>query len=205
MKNNALVGIRNTLPKCLGLGGRFYQGGKIWMETSREYLQSLGYKGPEVEGILKAFPSAAYTPVSELKSLGPAVLQSIAEAVRREMVDALDRAEVNVVMKIPHEHREIAVIAKEGDTFYEIVQAHAEVGRYLECACKGIAACSTCHVLVDPKDFDKLPEPEESELDMLDLAWGANQYSRLGCQLKLTKELDGLSVTIPEQSNNLFS
>lgn len=70
----------------------------------------------------------------------------------------------------------------------------------LEGACGGTLACSTCHVIVDKKYYGMLPKPEEEELDMLDLAWGLEDTSRLGCQIILTKELDGISVTLPEKT-----
>ncbi|GJD09947.1 Adrenodoxin-like protein 2, mitochondrial [Galdieria sulphuraria] len=53
----------------------------------------------------------------------------------------------------------------------------------LEGACEGSLACSTCHVYLDEKSYNKLPEPSDDENDMLDLAFGLTEYSRLGCQL----------------------
>ena len=67
----------------------------------------------------------------------------------------------------------------------------------MECACEGQLACSTCHVYVDEEFFDTLPEIEEEEEDMLDLAWGLEDNSRLGCQIEMTPELDGVTFTIP--------
>ena len=72
----------------------------------------------------------------------------------------------------------------------------------IEGACEGSLACSTCHVIVDPAWFDKLPEPSEDEEDMLDLAFGLQATSRLGCQLIITEELDGLTVTLPAETHN---
>ena len=60
-------------------------------------------------------------------------------------------------------------------------------------------ACSTCHVYVDEEFFDRLPEMTEEEEDMLDLAWGLEDNSRLGCQIKMVPELNGLKVTIPDE------
>lgn len=69
----------------------------------------------------------------------------------------------------------------------------------LEGACGGTLACSTCHLYIDQESFDKLPEPDEEEEDMLDLAIALEDLSRLGCQCKLTKELDGIVCTLPEE------
>ena len=71
----------------------------------------------------------------------------------------------------------------------------------MECACEGQLACSTCHVYVDQPFFDELPEIDEEEEDMLDLAWGLEDNSRLGCQIEMTTALDGCTFTIPDDSN----
>jgi 2Fe-2S ferredoxin len=74
----------------------------------------------------------------------------------------------------------------------------------LEGACEGSLACSTCHVVVDPKWYDELDEPSEEEEDMLDLAFGLTHTSRLGCQIKMTEDLDGLVVTLPSATRNMM-
>src|SRR5947209_16878835 len=74
----------------------------------------------------------------------------------------------------------------------------------LEGACEGSLACSTCHVVVEPDWFELLKEPTEDEEDMLDLAFGLTQTSRLGCQIIITEELDGLTVKLPAGSRNMM-
>ena len=70
-------------------------------------------------------------------------------------------------------------------------------------ACEGTLACSTCHLIFEKADFDKLPdEPTDEELDMLDLAYELTDTSRLGCQVCMSKELDGLVVKVPEGVND---
>ncbi len=74
----------------------------------------------------------------------------------------------------------------------------------LEGACEGSLACSTCHVVVEDKGyFDKLEEPSEDEEDMLDLAFGLTPTSRLGCQIVMSEELDGLTLVVPGQTRNV--
>ncbi|XP_013061490.1 adrenodoxin-like protein 2, mitochondrial isoform X2 [Biomphalaria glabrata] len=69
----------------------------------------------------------------------------------------------------------------------------------LEGACEGTLACSTCHLIFKPEDFNKLPDkPTDEELDMLDLAFGLTETSRLGCQVIVTKDMDGLEITVPK-------
>ena len=74
----------------------------------------------------------------------------------------------------------------------------------IEGACEGSLACSTCHVIVDEEWFEQLPEPTEDEEDMLDLAFGLTATSRLGCQIIVTEELDGLTVTLPVETRSLL-
>jgi len=93
------------------------------------------------------------------------------------------------------------VEANEGDDILSI--AH-EYDIDLEGACEGSVACSTCHVILPPEYYDVLPEPEDDENDMLDMAFGLTDTSRLGCQVKMTKELDGISVTLPAATRNMF-
>ena len=96
---------------------------------------------------------------------------------------------------------EVAVTAVVGQTLLEV--AH-ENDIDLEGACDGSLACSTCHVVLEQEYFDMLPEPEEEEEDMLDLAFGRTDTSRLGCQIKRTKELEGIRATIPGGADNML-
>ncbi len=74
----------------------------------------------------------------------------------------------------------------------------------LEGACEGSLACSTCHVIVDPEYYSELPEATEEEEDMLDLAFGLSHTSRLGCQIIMTEDLDGLTVSLPTATRNMM-
>ncbi len=74
----------------------------------------------------------------------------------------------------------------------------------IEGACEGSMACSTCHVIVERDWFDNLEEITEDEEDMLDLAFGLTSTSRLGCQIIITEELDGLVVALPKETRNLL-
>ena len=73
----------------------------------------------------------------------------------------------------------------------------------LEGACEGACACSTCHVILDKQIFDKLDPPSVEEEDMLDLAFGLTPTSRLGCQVKLTKDLDNMRARLPSATRNM--
>jgi ferredoxin len=73
----------------------------------------------------------------------------------------------------------------------------------LEGACEGSLACSTCHVIVDEEFYDKLDPAVEDEEDMLDLAFGLTHTSRLGCQIIMRAELDGMRLKLPSATRNL--
>jgi len=93
------------------------------------------------------------------------------------------------------------VDAPLGFSVLDIAHRH---GVDIEGACEGQMACSTCHVIVEPEWFGKLPMPVEEEQDMLDLAFGLTRTSRLGCQVVMTEALDGLVVRLPESTRNLL-
>ena len=94
----------------------------------------------------------------------------------------------------------VAVTAKEGDRLLEVGQA---AGMPLEGTCEAQMACSTCHVIVAPEWFGRLPPAVDDEEDMLDLAAQVTRTSRLSCQIVLTRDLDGLVVRIPGDVVNM--
>ncbi|KAI9091122.1 2Fe-2S ferredoxin-type domain-containing protein [Phlyctochytrium arcticum] len=104
------------------------------------------------------------------------------------------------VTYITPENDSITVLAREGDNLLDLAHAH-DID--LEGACEGSLACSTCHVIVDEKHYDMLEEPSDEENDMLDLAFGLTETSRLGCQVVMTKDLDGITVRLPSMTRNL--
>ncbi|WP_347939362.1 ferredoxin family 2Fe-2S iron-sulfur cluster binding protein [Rickettsia oklahomensis] len=73
----------------------------------------------------------------------------------------------------------------------------------LEGACEGSLACATCHVILEEEYYNKLKKPTEAEEDMLDLAFGLTDTSRLGCQIILNKELDNIKVRLPSATRNI--
>ena len=69
----------------------------------------------------------------------------------------------------------------------------------IDADCGGGMACATCHVYVKEEWFDKLPKKEDGEEDMLDMAFEPNKFSRLSCQILVSDELDGLTVSMPSK------
>ena len=89
------------------------------------------------------------------------------------------------------------VEAQPGSTVMEAAKFNDVPG--IEAECGGACACATCHVYVDPAWREKVGGPSDMENDMLDFAFDVRDESRLACQIKVTEELDGLQVTVPEK------
>lgn len=103
---------------------------------------------------------------------------------------------------------EATVSGQLGQTLFEVFNEHRDAleakGIDLEGACGGACACATCHVIVEDEAlFRKLPEASVQEEDMLDLAYDVRPTSRLGCQVVLTTELEGIRVLCPTESRHL--
>ena len=71
----------------------------------------------------------------------------------------------------------------------------------IDADCGGSMACATCHVYVEENWLNKLPKAEDAEVDMIDMAYEPKKNSRLSCQLIVTNELDGLTVTTPAKQS----
>ena len=71
----------------------------------------------------------------------------------------------------------------------------------IDADCGGSMACATCHVYVEEKWFNKIPKAEEAEVDMIDMAFEPKKNSRLSCQLIISEELNGLTVTTPDKQS----
>lgn len=84
-------------------------------------------------------------------------------------------------------------MANDGET---LLKAAQDAGFDLEGACGGAMACATCHVVIDPAWYGRLPPPKTDETDMLDLAMGRSATSRLSCQIVLSAALNGLAVRV---------
>ena len=98
---------------------------------------------------------------------------------------------------ITHDGVSHVVDAQNGSTVMESAIKNSVPG--IEAECGGACACATCHVYVDEAWKEKTGEPEVMEEDMLDFAWEMKPNSRLSCQIKVSDELDGLVVTVPQK------
>ena len=86
--------------------------------------------------------------------------------------------------------------AEDGLTLMEVARDN-DLG--IEGTCGGSISCCTCHVVIEKDWFSKVGPANPDEEDMLDLAVDLKPTSRLGCQIEVTPELDGLIVNIPNE------
>ena len=196
------------------------------LEEATEFVINVGavregktYSQDVAEGVVAALadpssgvPLSALLPT--LKQLAGAYeigedngLDALAAAVEREVNERAGKQLVHCSIKAGS--ASVDVSAYEGTSLYDVVRRGEDAGAralqgYLECACSGVMACSTCHVYVAPEWFSRVGEPCEAELDMLDLAHDPRANSRLGCQLVFTPDLDGLELEVPDGANNLM-
>lgn len=92
---------------------------------------------------------------------------------------------------------EYAVDAENGATVMETAIRNMVPG--IEAECGGALACATCHVYVDDAWIEKTGQASTMEEDMLDFAYDVRPTSRLSCQIKVSDDLDGLVVRVPER------
>ncbi|MCP5402977.1 MAG: 2Fe-2S iron-sulfur cluster binding domain-containing protein [Novosphingobium sp.] len=89
---------------------------------------------------------------------------------------------------------------EEGVSLMELGKQNGVAGIMGDCG--GGCACATCHVYVDQNWWDKVGEPDDIEFAMLDMVADVmKDTSRLGCQIKMSPELDGLTVTVAPSSS----
>ena len=98
---------------------------------------------------------------------------------------------------IANDGTKFEIDAEDGSTVMENAIRNAVPG--IEAECGGACACATCHVYVDDEWSETVGAPDVMEEDMLDFAFDVRPTSRLSCQIKVSGELDGLIVRVPER------
>ena len=99
------------------------------------------------------------------------------------------------IIFVKPDRSEHTIVVENGTS---VMEAGRDANLGIEGTCGGCLSCATCHIIVNPEWFAKTGLPSEDEADMLDLAFGLSQTSRLGCQIEMSDDLDGLKVAIPE-------
>lgn len=118
-----------------------------------------------------------------------------------EAKDPASEAEVVNVKYVDKDGKETLVRGKVGDNVMYLAHRY---GIEMEGACEASLACTTCHVYVQHEYLDKLQPPEEKEEDLLDMAPFLKENSRLGCQIILTKEMEGMELKLPKATRNFY-
>ena len=134
---------------------------------------------------------------------------SLGLAVQKELAMKEGKSKVRFKVSVPHRKDNFECVGYEDQTIKDFVldgsgEGADRLADYIECACSGVMACSTCHVIVHRDWFHHVGCPDDAELDMLELAHGETDTSRLGCQIKLKESLNGLKIAIPDGVNNLM-
>ncbi|XP_009905660.1 adrenodoxin [Dryobates pubescens] len=113
-------------------------------------------------------------------------------------------AEQVTVHFVNRDGERLTATAKEGESLLEVVlNQNLAIDGFG--ACEGTLACSTCHLIFEKDAFQKLGAISDEELDMLDLAYGLTETSRLGCQVCVKKWMDGLTVRVPMDVSDIRS
>ena len=206
-------------PPLAGVARRLSAAPEDDLQQARDFMQTLGYSPEVTTGVLKNLespdwglqPGQVHGFVVKLAGAweigADAGLGALAQAVERELAERAGTAIVSFRVQ-PGNGAQFEVEGYAGKTLKEVAEGGEHPGakllsECLECACNGVMACSTCHVYVHPSWFTAVGPPSEAEQDMLDLAYEPRGISRLGCQIELTPELEGMVVSLPSGANNL--
>lgn len=112
-----------------------------------------------------------------------------------------DDTKISVTFTRP-DGTKVTVESSQDKTLYDaVIDNNVDIDGFG--ACEGTLCCTTCHLILKPEDFEKIGGPNDEELDMLDLAYGLTDTSRLGCQVTLKKEFDPLEVQVPASINDV--
>ncbi|XP_051877860.1 ferredoxin 1b isoform X2 [Pristis pectinata] len=138
------------------------------------------------------------TPVVKgFEVLQPAVNQQ-KRSISLSAVSRNGRSDEKLTVHFINQHnKKLTVVAEEDESLLDVVLNHnLDIEGFG--SCEGTLACSTCHLIFDKENFDSLDKISVEELDMLDLAFGLTDTSRLGCQVHMKKSLDGMTVKVPK-------
>ncbi|XP_041051878.1 ferredoxin 1b [Carcharodon carcharias] len=141
--------------------------------------------------------------VKRVEARQPAVNQQKRFFSLSTVSEANSRSDEKVIVHfINRGNEKLTAVAKEGESLLDVVVNHnLDIDGFG--ACEGTLACSTCHVIFDKEIFENLDEISDEEMDMLDLAFGLTNTSRLGCQICLKKSLNGITVKVPKEVSDV--
>ena len=189
-------------------------------ESAKKLIISIGHDSNIADAVISALKAGGITDIKMVSTVETLAgrwevgedngLNDLVLSVREEIAKRYGKPQITFTVVPPKkavkEHG-FNVEAYVGMSIADAAQGGSgklQLSEYIECACSGVMACSTCHVIVDEKWKNKVEPPEEAEQDMLDLAYGSGPNSRLGCQLILDVEHNGMIIHIPEGVNNMM-
>lgn len=190
-------------------------------EKARSFIVECGYSPEIAEGVVKALsnPTSGIPPgmvFAIVKSMAgrwevgeDAGLVALCKSVEQELALTAGKKLIKFSVSTAQLIEPIACEGLEGWTLKDVAEHGTDPGakllaEHLECACSGVMACSTCQVYVHPDWFSNVGSPCDAELDMIECAHEPQDTSRLGCQIVLKPDLDGMKLTLPGGSNNMF-
>lgn len=97
---------------------------------------------------------------------------------------------------VSHDGEETEIDADDGMSVMEAAVFNGVEG--IDADCGGELSCATCHVYVQKDWLGKLDPASSDEMDLLELAYEPTDESRLSCQIKMSADLDGIVINIPE-------
>ena len=141
---------------------------------AKAFLLRLRYTPEVADGVISALRSSGallptlYAMAGAWEVGGDAGLAALAKAVEAELAASAGSRPVRFSVRVPHAHHEFECEALEGMTLRDVAEHGAGqgadvLGEYIECACSGVMACSTCHVIVDPASFLTVGPPDQAE------------------------------------------
>ena len=114
-----------------------------------------------------------------------------------------DAPTLTITFVLPDGSTRVETDARVGESLLQVSKRNDDID--LEGACEGVCACSTCHLILPHEVYDELDDSiTEDEEDMLDMAYGLTETSRLGCQVIVTEEMDGMVVRMPKATRNFY-
>lgn len=133
--------------------------------------------------------------------IGPGHLKHMSSSETKSVEDAKPSEQLTITFLKPDGKR-ITVKADQDKSLYDaVIDNNVDIDGFG--ACEGTLCCTTCHLIFKQSDYEKVGPPSDEELDMLDLAYGLSDTSRLGCQVILRKNLDPLEVQVPASINDV--
>ncbi|XP_043845155.1 ferredoxin-2, mitochondrial isoform X3 [Dromiciops gliroides] len=175
------------------MAGRSVNAGALIRAAGGSLWRGPGSRRPELGRVV----AQSLVRPRDFRSTGPCPAE---EEKQQPDPEPLPEDLVNVVF-VDRSGKRIPASGRVGEDVLRLAQRH---GVDLEGACEASLACSTCHVYVSEEHLAVLPPPDEREDDMLDMAPQLQENSRLGCQIILTKELEGAQFTLPKITRNFY-